>query len=170
MSERIEPLHAESRPHVDGARAAGSNKARSGWSRALAILPGAGLTLLPVGVCPACWPAYAGLLGSLGLGFLLESAYLLPLMGAFLALALGTLAYRAKSRRGYGPLALGVVATATALLGKFALDSNALLYLGMALLVGASLWNTWPRKAARVGSCGKCAAQASGSNQSGVHN
>jgi|GEM_PF-2330127 len=40
----------------------------------------------PQGRCPACWPAYAGVLSALGLGFLLESAYLLPMVmgeGAF---------------------------------------------------------------------------------------
>jgi mercuric ion transport protein len=148
--------------------AADRKNARRGLSRALAILPGASLTLLPIGACPACWPAYAGLLGSLGLGFLLDSTYLLPLMGAFLALALGTLGYRAKGRRGYGPLALGVVATGMALLGKFTLASNVLLYVGLGSLVAASIWNTWPRKAARAGSCGKCAAQASGPKRPGV--
>ncbi len=143
---------------------------RTGWSRALAALPGAGVALLPVGACPACWPAYAGLLGSLGMGFLLDTAYLLPLTAGFLAVALLPLGYRARGRRGFGPLGLGVVATATAFLGKFALDSNATLYLGLALLIGASIWNMWPLRAARTGTCGKCAPQGWGSNESGVEN
>ncbi len=140
--------------------------ARGGWSRALASLPGAGLSLLPIGACPACLPAYAGLLGSLGLGFLLDATYLLPLTGASFALALGALANRAGSRRGYGPLGLGIVAASVALLGKFVLSSNSLLYVGLALLVGASLWNAWPMGSGSTGPCAKCAAPDSGDRTS----
>jgi mercuric ion transport protein len=35
----------------------------------LLALPGVGVSLLPKLTCPACWPAYAGLLSSVGLGF-----------------------------------------------------------------------------------------------------
>lgn len=134
------------------------------WSRPFAAVPGVGAALLPVGICPACWPAYAGLLSSLGLGFLLETTYLLPLTGALFLFALVSLAYKARSRRGYGPLGVGVAATTMALLGKFAVSSNLLLYLGLALLVGASLWHAWPRKTA-TGSCPQCASQVSVSSE-----
>jgi hypothetical protein len=40
------------------------------WKQNLLAVPGIGLSLLPKIACPACWPAYAGLLSSLGLGFL----------------------------------------------------------------------------------------------------
>lgn len=157
-------------PPVDAivaALAAGGVPA-SRWSRILAVVPGTGLALLPIGACPACWPAYAGLLGSLGLGFLLESSYLLPLTGVFLGLALIALGYRAKERRGYGPLALGAGAAALTLLGKFALASSAALYSGLALLIGASIWNAWPPGAALPGTCGRCASQGSGPNEPGA--
>jgi hypothetical protein len=120
---------------------------RRTWRRTLAVLPAVGVALLPKVACPACWPAYAGALGSLGLGFLLESAWLFPLTALFLAVALLALAWRACSRRGYGPLAAGLVAATVVLTAKFALDSDAGMYAGLALLVGASLWNSWPRKA-----------------------
>jgi len=157
-------------PPVDAVLSAlvAARKPTSRWSRAFAVLPGAGIALLPVGACPACWPAYAGLLGSLGLGFLLDSSYLLPLTGVFLVMALVALGYRAAGRRGYGPLALGVGAAAMTLIGKFALASSALLYLGLALLIGASIWNTWPLSAARTGTCGKCAPRVPGSNDPGA--
>ena len=102
---------------------------------------------------------YAGLLSSLGLGFLLDTAYLLPFTAAFLLLALGALAYRAKTRRGYGPFVLGIFAVSIALIGKFAFLSDPLSYVGLAVLVGASLWNAWPRKVATVLSCPRCAQQ-----------
>ena len=150
-----EALKAHARQ--EGGPAAGKSS-DDRWSKPLVVVPGVGAALLPVGVCPACWPAYAGLLSSLGLGFLLETTYLLPLMGAFFLIALASLAYRARERRGYGPLGLGCIATTLALLGKFATASDLVLYLGLALLVGASLWHAWPQRAA-TGTCPKCASQ-----------
>lgn len=134
-------------------------RGRSGWFRTLTVLPGAGMSLLPIGACPACLPAYTGLLSALGLGFLLDATYLFPVTGSLFAIALATLAHRARSRRGYGPLGLGITAASVALLGKFALSSDSLLYVGLALLVGASVWNAWPRKSASTGSCAECASQ-----------
>ena len=104
-----------------------------------------------------CWPAYAGLLASLGLSFLLKASYIFPVTAALLLLALAALAYGARSRRRYGPLAVGVVGAGLALVGKFAFSVDLLLYLGLALLVAASLWNSWPRYTAPAGSCALCA-------------
>jgi hypothetical protein len=70
------------------------------WKQTLVALPGIGVALLPKLACPLCWPAYAGLLTSMGLGFLISSKYLLPFTAAFLVLALGALAFRAQWRHG----------------------------------------------------------------------
>lgn len=129
---------------------------RKGWLSSAAILPSIGFAFLPKLACPACWPAYAGVLSSVGLGFLLESQYLLALTASFLVVALSALAVRASTRRGYGPLGLGLVAAAAIMIGKFILGSNAIMYAGVALLVSASLWNSWPRRAAEKGSCPSC--------------
>jgi len=110
-----------------------------------ALLPTVGVALLPKLTCPACWPAYAGLLSSLGIGFVDYTPYLVPFTLAFLAVSLGTMVYRAKSRHGYGPLGLGLVAGAILMIGKFAYDSDAAMYVGLVILVVASLWNTWPK-------------------------
>lgn len=111
----------------------------------LLALPGIGVAMLPKLACPVCWPAYAGLLSSIGLGFLISAAYLLPLTIAFLTLTLATLAYRAKARRGFGPFLLGLFAAIGILLGKFLWESNAPIYSAVAILVVACMWNTWPR-------------------------
>lgn len=137
----------------------GESGKTSSWRGLVASMVGAGAALLPTGVCPACWPAYAGVLSSLGLGFLLESSYLFLLIAGMLGLALLTLAYRVKSRHGYGPLWMGVLASCLALFGKFAITSVPVLSLGLALLVAASVWNAWPRKAASLRSCSACAPQ-----------
>lgn len=120
-----------------------------GWRRNLLMLPGLGVSLLPKLACPACWPAYAALLTSLGLGFLLHSAYLLPLTLALLGIAVAALAYRASTRNGYGPSLLGSTAALVVLLGKFSWESGVATYGGLAALFAASVWNSWPRSALR---------------------
>ena len=122
------------------------SRRRTGWLSSLGVLPSIGVSLLPVGLCPACWPAYAGLLSALGLGALLNSRYLLPITAMLLAIAVGALAFRADQRRGYGPFALGVLASAIVIIGKFILVANIVVYVGAILLVAASVWNAWPRQ------------------------
>ena len=92
-------------------------------------------------------PAYAGLIGSMGLTFLLKTAWLLPLMLVFLGVALAAMAVRARRRHGYGPLLVGLGAAALIVIGKFVIVSNLALYSGTALLMGASIWNAWPKSA-----------------------
>ncbi len=116
------------------------------WRQGILALPSIGVSMLPKLACPACWPAYAGLLTSIGLGFLISAAYLLPLTAAFLFLALGVMLFRAKARRGYGPFLLGVVAASGVLIGKFVWESNPAMYGAVGLLVISSLWNTWLRR------------------------
>ncbi len=128
------------------------------WKQSLLALPGLGVSMLPKLVCPACWPAYAGLLSTVGLGFLLSTVYLLPLTVVFLVLALTVLAFRANKRRGYGPFVLGLVAGSAVLLGKFVLESNLIVYSALGLLVIASLWNAWPLAdvAGEAATCPEC--------------
>ena len=127
----------------------------------LAMLPGVGAAFLPKIACPACWPAYAGFVSSVGLGFLLDTTYLLPLTGTFLAVAVAALAYRADTRRGYRPFVIGLVAAATVMIGKFTFESNLAMYAGLTSLVGASLWNTWPRRE-QERQCPSCEAERPG--------
>jgi len=122
----------------------------------LLALPSVGFSMLPKLACPACWPAYAGLLSSVGLGFLVSTAYLLPLTAAFLFLAVAALVFRANKRRGYGPFVLGLVAGSAVLLGKFAWESKLTVYSALGLLVVASLWNAWPLRDSEVATCPEC--------------
>ena len=122
-------------------------RSRTGWRSSLATLPGIGLAFLPKIACPACWPAYAGVLTSLGLGFLLDVRWLLPLTAAFLLIAVVALGFRARRRRGFGPFFVGIGAAAIVLGGKFGFESDRAMYAGLGLLVAASIWNTWPRLA-----------------------
>lgn len=114
------------------------------WKQTLLATPGIGIALLPKLLCPFCWPLYAGIVSSIGLGFLVGTTYLVPITGAFLAVTLAVLGFRARQRRGYGPLLLGLVASASVLLGKFYFESAPATYGGIAALVVATFWNAWP--------------------------
>jgi MerR family transcriptional regulator, copper efflux regulator len=112
----------------------------------LITVPAIGVGLLPKLACPMCWPVYAALLSSLGLGFLISQTYLLPITIGFLITTIGVLGFRASQRHGYGPLVMAVAASAAILVGKFGWESKPAMYLGIATLVAASVWNGWPRR------------------------
>lgn len=117
----------------------------SAWKHTLVAVPGVGMSLVPKLICPACWPAYASVVSSLGLGFLIGTTYLLPLTTGLLATTAGTLAFRARQRRGYGPAWTGSVGAVLILLGRFQLDSMVATYTGISILMTAAIWNGWPR-------------------------
>lgn len=126
------------------------------WRSVLAAVPAVGAGLVPVGACPVCMAATAGVLSSLGLAFLLDTSYLLPLMTAFLGVALLALGYKANIRRGFGPLLIGILSAAAILAGKFVFSLDVMLYAGLAGLAGAAVWNAWPVKQNRAGQCPAC--------------
>lgn len=128
--------------------------------RALAVLPGVGASLLPKLTCPLCAPAYAGLLTTIGLGFLISERNLLFFIAAFLSLSVAALTFRARQRRGYSPAIVGMVAAAIMLIGKFSIQSAATMYAGLALFVASSIWNSWPRRLQIP--CPQCAPEGHG--------
>lgn len=128
------------------------------WQLSLAAFPGIGAALLPKIACPACWPAYAGFVSSAGLGFLLDTTYLLPITAIFLATAVCALAYGARERHGFGPFVLGLSAAAGVLIGKFTFKSDWTMYASLTLLVTASIWNSWAIQRPS-GRCNDCIAE-----------
>lgn len=147
---RIYALQGEERgvPPLDMIVAAltASPREPRGMKLNAAMLPSIGAALLPKLTCPACWPAYAGLLSSLGVGFFDYTPYLMPLTGFFLFIAVFALAYKADRRRGYLPFALGTAGALLVMIGKFGFDSDYAMWAGLSVLIGASVWNTWPRR------------------------
>jgi hypothetical protein len=135
------------------------------WKRSLAAVPGVGVSLLPKLMCPMCWPAYAGVVSALGLGFLISTKYLLPLTVAFLTITASALGFRATQRHGYGPLCLGLFAAAAILIGKFYFDVAQASYVGVGLLISASVWNSWPRRADITPVCSACVSAGAGFNE-----
>lgn len=130
------------------------NSKRFSWKGLLVTLPSIFIAILPKLTCPLCWPAYAGLLSSLGIPFANYTTYLLPFTLLFLLIALFALRFRAKQRHGYLPLYFGVIATLVIIVGKFMLHHNILLYVGVVILVVTSLWNSWPKRNKK--SCSNC--------------
>lgn len=110
-----------------------------------ATIPSVGVALLPKLVCPLCWPAYAAIASTLGLGFLVHAQYLFAITAAFLLVALAALTFRARLRHGYWPALLGLASSIVILVGKFGIDSHTALYCGVGMLMGASVWNGWPK-------------------------
>ena len=116
------------------------------WFHNAVAAPAVGAALLPKLACPACWPAYAALVSSLGLGFLIDSQYLFWLTTLMLLVAVFALGYRAGSRHGLAPMAVGLLSGITLLSGKFLWDLGWLSYAGVAGLLAAAVWNSWPRR------------------------
>lgn len=115
-------------------------------------VPAVAVSLVPKAICPMCSPAYTALLSSLGLGFI-ATTYLLPVTVGFLAVALAALGFRAASRRGLGPFWIGVVGAASVVGGKFWFGSDPTTYIGVGLLVAASMWNAIPKRPVLCSAC-----------------
>jgi len=142
---------------LDGShRGLAANRPGTSWHSGLAVAPGIGAALVPTTLCPLCWPALAGVLSSLGLGFVMNGRWVLPVTIPLLVIAVGALALRAPSRRGYGPFVLGALAAATIVASKFAGDGGTWSYMGTGLLVAASVWNSWPAPRHKT-HCPRCA-------------
>ena len=120
---------------------------RQSWAPRSSTACAIALALVPK--CPACWSVYAGLSSWLGLSIALEAHYLAPLICVSLGLAVGFLGISARRARSVAPFALGAVAAASVVIGKFAVESPPTVYAGIALLLAASFWS---RRRCRPGS------------------
>jgi len=134
------------------------------WIAPVGAVAGGVFALTPIGFCPACWPIYGGIAGALGLGFFSASVVIVPLLAFALALALATMLRQAAHRGGLAPFLTGVIGAFALLTGKLILQSDTLVYLGIAALVVASVWHVWP--VYRFPGCPACgSANSRGCNQ-----
>lgn len=135
--------------------------ARTRWRAFAASVPAVGVALLPKLTCPLCFPAYAAILGALGLEFVDYTPYLLPLTASFLAAAVIVLALQTR-RTGNGyPLLMGIAASALVLIGKFQFESDWLTVGGIVLLVAAVFLGSRANSDSTV-SCPACVAGGDG--------
>ena len=85
-----------------------------------------------------------GVFAALGIAFLLEPQWLLPLTVLFLLPAVFFLARDARRRGTWLPCTLGIGAAAAMLCGKFLWESDLVMYGGMSTLIAASIWSAAP--------------------------
>lgn len=108
--------------------------------RHLSLLPTVLLVLMPK--CPLCLAAWIGIFGSFGTNRWVNAVWGMPLALVLLSMTLGALALRAWRSRDPRPAFIGVMGAASLLSGKFLTDTPICIYLGLALLIGASLLST----------------------------
>lgn len=118
-----------------------------------------GVAALPVLTCPACWPLYAGLLSALGLSFVDYTPFLFPVTAVLLFISLIPLVWKARQQWGCWPVATGLMGATLILYGKFWLLSQPLYYVGIVILLVASIWNIWPSR--KKGKCYRCISETS---------
>ena len=123
-----------------------------GFLGTISVGPGFGAAFLAKASCPFCYPAIAGFLSSVGLGFLLKGAYLYAVMVTFLGITLFGLGFKAKKRRGFKPLYLGAFGSLLVLVFHY-FKNDYLFYLGIGILIIASIWNIIPVKEKQCSSC-----------------
>lgn len=101
---------------------------------------GAMTLLLPVGLCPGCWPAYAAVLSSRGAGFLLETSYQAPIAVALCAAGVASHSYHVRRSGRYATLLLALTGASAALAGKFILGKPVVQYVGLFTFVLSAVW------------------------------
>jgi hypothetical protein len=125
--------------------------------QSLVSIPGIVSSVFPTLVCPGCWPAYTAFLSALGLPFIPSGAYLFPATLVFLAIPVTALTLEWRRSHRSGPFLLGGVASAAVLGGRFLFAIQAAAYVGAAVLVVASVWNSVPRRTLSPVLCQNCA-------------
>jgi hypothetical protein len=88
------------------------------------------------------------LMSALGVGSTVNTTWLQPLAAGLLFMLLCVLLARARRRRSYAPLCLGLIAGVAMYLSKFKFNYEVGVYLSGAALVGASIWNALPLRQA----------------------
>lgn len=124
--------------------------------RILAGIAGVLAGLLPVAACPACWPAYASVLSSLGISVVGFGTGHLLTVSILLSFAIGMLAFDAYRSRRYKPLILGMlgaVAVLTSNLMSPSQVSSFASYGGSALLLCATILNVARNRQQITSSC-----------------
>jgi mercuric ion transport protein len=107
--------------------------------------------LLGAGIAAACClgiPAVLAAMGAVGLGFLINDAYLLPLFAGFAAISLRFLFGTAQKHGSLMPFWVGLAGGVSGVAGLWLLVTGLYpipvsVYGGLALLVAGSIWDAW---------------------------
>ena len=116
---------------------------KSGWLGGATSLLASAVTL----VCPACIPALASLLASLGIGLAAKEQFIRPLLVGLLALAIASFAWSAKLHRHWWVVVAGFIGGALVYIGRYYLGfdelwmNQAATWAGTGVLIGTALVN-----------------------------
>lgn len=105
------------------------------------VVPAAVLPLLPSATCPVCLAAYAGVLSSVGLGFLLNDQVQRPLILVFLGITVVSVAWAATQYRRFSPFLLVLSGSVAIVAARILSNVPWVVYLGVGLLVTGAFWN-----------------------------
>jgi len=120
---------------------------------------GVGISIVLAKFCPLCFPAIAGFLSSLGLGFLLKATALHWLLIIFLLFSILSLVWSYfKQHRRYIAMLIGVPSASFLYGSKYIFENSYFFYLGAVGLVIATFLNLILRRRA------KCSCSAAGSS------
>lgn len=114
---------------------------RPAWRQTLVAIPAAVLPLLPSFSCPVCLAAYAGVLSSLGLGFVFTPQVQRPLIVFFLTVTLASVAWATRQHKKLGPLMLVLPGSLVIVLARLVWSIPWVLYVGVSCLVAGAVWN-----------------------------
>ncbi len=134
------------RAEQSSASVAKTQRGSLAWLRAVIATPAAVLPLLPSFSCPLCLAAYAGVLSSLGLGFVLNESVLRPLIVLFLGIAVGSVAWSARRHRKRGPVVAAAAGALSIIAGRILWSLPLAVYGGVICVVLAAIWNLVLRK------------------------
>ena len=118
-----------------------ARRGRPGWYQTIIAIPAAVLPLLPSFSCPVCVAAYAGLLSSLGLGFILTDRVQRPLIVAFLIVSVAGGGWAARQYKRAGPFVLVVLGSGAIVAARLIWSVTPALYVGVVCLVAGTVWN-----------------------------
>jgi mercuric ion transport protein len=97
-------------------------------------------------LCCIGTPGLLAFLSAIGAGFLINDAILLPLLVFFLAVSMAGLYSSYKDHANRWPVVLGGISTISILFFTYGWFLQSLVYLGLAGLVGSSVWNIFLRR------------------------
>ena len=100
------------------------------------------------GACCLGVTAALSVLTAIGAGFLINDAFLIPLYLGLLALSVWLLYSSARPHGYLTPFWTGLGGAVVAFAGLWILP--ALVYVGLAVLIGSSVWDFWNMRAARM--------------------
>jgi len=123
-----------------------NHRERPQWIQAVVAIPATVLPLLPSFSCPVCLAAYAGVLSTLGLGFLLTDRVQRPIIVFFLVVTLVSVAWSARRHRRFGPVGCVFFGSLAVVAGRIVWASRPVLYAGVLCLVIGTFWNLFLKR------------------------